>query len=465
MRILLVDDETLVRKTMQAQLQSFDRAGTHEIFTAGTLDEALKVLETQVIDLAFLDLSLDDSAEHAGLKLLKEISQCYPSTVAVTVTGHDEVKLIEECLKAGAADYLVKPFDVEMLRQVLRKAPVINRLLRKNQTLKSQAGKYFVKPLELKSKSPAFNALLDKVRKLRGAGQSVLIRGESGSGKEILAQYLWSIEGDESRPFIAVNCGAITASLAESELFGHKKGSFSGATDHRAGKFEAADGGDLFLDELATISLDIQVKLLRALSSGDIYPVGQDTPKKVNCRVIAATNESLEELIAAKTFREDLFFRIKQFSFVIPPLRERKEDILDLATQFLREKNYSDKHLSKSAETLLLSYSWPGNVRELRSAIEVAAVLSDGNEIQAEDLSPHLMATSKPVLPSNVVNQDFDEAVLEGNFYHLVREFEQKLIDTALKKKGSEASAAKYLGVPRSTLGDIRRRLLSAAKR
>ncbi len=456
MRILIVDDETLVRKTMQAQI-----GAPHTVTLADSMEEAMDILDRQLIDLVFTDLSLDESPERLGIRLIKEITKAYPTTVVVAMTGHDESHLVEECLKAGAADYLIKPFDEKNLAQVIRKAPVVHRLLRKNQTLKHQAGAKLVKHIDLYTKSPAFRAVLDTAKKIRGSGHSILIRGESGSGKEIMAQYLWSLENDNSRPFIAVNCGAIPAQLAESELFGHKKGAFTGATDARAGKFESADGGDLFLDELATLSLDIQTKLLRALSSGDIYPVGQDIGRKVNCRTIAATNENLEELIREKKFREDLFFRIKNFTITLPPLRERKEDILDLANQFLREGHYRDKSLTKDAENLLLTYSWPGNIRELKSAIDVAAVLADGKEISASDLLPHLVQSApvyEQVLNTNTI-PEIDEKALEGNFSHLVAEFELKLIDFAIQKKGSESAAAKYLGVPRSTLGDLRRRL------
>jgi DNA-binding NtrC family response regulator len=214
------------------------------------------------------------------------------------------------------------------------------------------------------------------------------------------------------------------------------------------------------------LSQDLQVKLLRVLSSGDIYPVGQDVGRKVNCRTIAATNENLEELIREKKFREDLFFRIKNFTIILPPLRERKEDILDLAQEFLRNGNYPDKHLSADAQALLLSYSWPGNIRELKSAIEVASVLVDGNEIKASDLTPHLVQ-SAPVYEEVIKNDskvEIDEKALEGRYAHVVSEFEMKLIDFALQKKGSESAAARYLGIPRSTLGDLRRRLQGIKK-
>lgn len=456
MRILIVDDETLVRKTMQSQIPS-----KHQVFLASSLEEAADILDNQIIDLVFTDLTLDDSGERQGLQLIKEVSKHYPTTVMVAMTGHDEEPLLEDCVRAGAADYLLKPFDAHTLTQVLRKAPILHRLLRKKQNLVYQTGGNKFKQIELQTKSPAFKAVIETAKKMKGTGQSILIRGESGSGKDVMAQYLWSLENDDSRPFVAVNCGAIPSNLAESELFGHKKGSFTGATEARAGKFESANEGDIFLDELATLSLDIQVKLLRVLSSGDIYPVGHDKAKHITCRTIAATNENLEEMIRDKRFREDLFFRIKQFSITLPPLRERREDILDLANQFLRETHHREKSFAPSAEQLMLEYSWPGNVRELKSAIEVAAVLADGTQIEASDLAPHLVQSSavyEQVIHTSSA-QEIDEKALEGRFSHVVSEFELKLINFALQKKGSESAAAKYLGIPRSTLGDLRRRL------
>ncbi|TNE95830.1 MAG: sigma-54-dependent Fis family transcriptional regulator [Deltaproteobacteria bacterium] len=456
MKVLIVDDETLLRRTLQAHIES---SGAHIVYSASDVDDAIEVLESEIIDLAFVDLTLDDGPTRAGLDLLYELRKISPNTVAVAMTGYNEDALVEQCLKAGAADYILKPLDADMIKQTLRKAPVLHRLLRKNQNYKNQAGKDVLKPIELTSKSKAFKDVIEMAKKLRNTGQSVLIRGENGTGKEVLARYLWSLEGDDSRPFIAVNCGAIPSSLAESELFGHRKGSFSGAIDHRQGKFESAHGGDLFLDELATLSMEVQVKLLRALANGEISPVGQDNAKKVSCRVITATNENLEDMIKDKTFREDLFFRVKQFCLTIPPLRERKEDILDLTSMFLRESQFPDKTLSSDAEKLLLNYSWPGNVRELKSAIEVAAILSDSSEIQESDITPHLQTEVKLLDKAISSNHEINEDAIKGNFNHLIREFERKLIETAINKCGSDTAAAKFLGIPRSTLGDIKKRL------
>ena len=297
MNILIVDDETLVRKTLQSQIETDSSA--HKVFAADSLETAVGVLEAEDIDLVLTDLTLDDSAERAGIKLLRELSERWPATVAVAMTGHDEETLVEQCLKSGAADYILKPIDAAMLRQTVRKAPVLHRLLRKAQNLRFQAGRNALKPFELRSKSPAFNTVLERARKMRGAGQSVLIRGESGAARRC-SRAICGASRTTTRARSSPSTAA-DADARQSELSAPRR---APRRRHRQrnGKFESANGGDLFLDELATLSLEIQVKLLRALSNGEISPVGQDVVKRVKCRVITATNENLEDMIKAKTF-------------------------------------------------------------------------------------------------------------------------------------------------------------------
>ena len=466
MRVLIVDDETLIRKTMQAQIQSLGAVGAIDTYLAASPDEAQKILDQWVIDIAFVDLHLDSSGRRTGLDLIKQMCAVRPFMLVVAMTGNDDLKLVEEAFRAGAAEYLLKPFDAQAVGQVMRKAPVLHKLLKKNESLKSRSSKSSSERIELTTKSKAFQKVLDVAKKMRGTPHSILIRGESGAGKEVIAQYLWDQENDDSRPFIAVNCGAIPPSLAESELFGHKRGAFTGATEPRAGKFESASGGDLFLDELATLSLDLQAKMLRALSTGEIYPVGQDQPKHVVCRIITATNEPLEEMIQAKAFREDLYFRVKQFTLTVPPLRERSEDIMDLAYSFLKARGESSKKFSPAAEKLLLEYRWPGNVRELKSAVEVACVMADGSTIEVDDIKPHLLSGGTSAKSTQAAaaspSAELDLDAFEGRFNSAVLSFQEKLIDRALSKHGSEVAAAKFLGIPRSTLGDLRKRIRSA---
>lgn len=385
LKILVADDEKIVRSTLQRQLED-----DHHILVAPSLKEAIQTLEREVVDLAFIDLHLDESEELTGTTLIQHIHKNSPSTILIAMTGLEDPDLIAKCYSLGASDYIFKPILPKTVQLIIQRAKTIHRLIRQNRSLKNQAGDQLVRKLAISTKSPAFQKTLDRALKLKRTSDSILIRGESGVGKELMARFLWSIEDDESRPFVPVNCGAITSTLAESDLFGHKKGAFSGAVENRIGKFEEADGGDIFLDEIATLPLDIQNKLLRTLNDGEITPVGQNLPKKVNCRVIAATNEPLEDMVKAKTFREDILFRLKKFTITIPPLRERKEDIPDLIQYILGAKGIGDKSVSKEAINFCVNHRWPGNVRELQSTIHAAALFSETNEISLQDIQSQL---------------------------------------------------------------------------
>lgn len=451
LKILVADDEKIVRSTLQRQLED-----NHHILVASSLKEAIQTLEREVVDLAFIDLHLDESDELTGTTLIQHIHKSSPSTILIAMTGLEDPDLIAKCYSLGASDYIFKPILSKTVQLILQRAKTIHRLIRQNRSLKTQAGDQLVKKLSLTTKSPAFQKVIDRALKLKGTKESILIRGESGVGKELMAQFLWSLEDDDSRPFVPVNCGAITSTLAESELFGHKKGAFSGATENRIGKFEEADDGDIFLDEIATLPQDIQNKLLRTLNNGEITPLGQNLPKKVNCRVIAATNESLEEMVKSKMFREDILFRLKKFTITVPPLRERKEDIPDLVQQFLAAKGFESKSLTKEAIKFCVNYQWPGNVRELQSTIHAAALFSGENEIRSTDIESQLESGTSPEAPplQNALPSplNLDEDMIHGNFNRLAREFEQRLVKYALTKSESDAGAAKLLGLPRSTL-------------
>lgn len=455
MRILVIDDDKLVRSTIQRQLQN-----RHSMVTAQSAQEAHGILEKYAVDLVFLDLQLDESEDPAGVALLKEIKASNPNVIAIVMTGLDDSKLIERCFELGATDYIFKPIVPEKLELIIQKAKVVQQLVRQNQTLQSQTRQKTFSKIEIQTKSPKFQTVLNQAKKLKGKNVSILLLGETGVGKEIMAQYLWSLEDDNCRPFIPVNCAAITPTLAESELFGHKKGSFSGATETRIGKFEQADGGDIFLDELATLSMETQQKLLRVLNNGEITPVGQNVPKKVVCRVIAATNEDLDSMVKEKQFREDLLFRLNQITLQIPPLRERKEDIPDLIKAFLIEAGYADKKLSADALAFCNQYNWPGNIRELRATIQAAAIFSETDTLQIEDIQGQVKVM--PGLRTNLNDDRTEEAtvtVLNANFQHLVRSYERKLIEEALERAGNETNAAKILGIPRTTLRSIRAHL------
>ena len=420
---------------------------------ASSYREALEALERGVFDLVFVDLNLDNNDELTGTKLIPEIRKNAPSTILIAMTGLEDPDLIAQCYKLGASDYIFKPIVPKTIGLLIERAKTTHRLIRQNRSLKTQAGERLVEKMTLTTKSERFQSVIDRAKKLKGASESVLIRGESGVGKDVMAQFLWSLEEDDSRPYVPVDCGAITSSLAESELFGHRKGAFTGATESRVGKFEEADGGDLFLDEIATLPLTTQNKFLRFLNNGEITLVGQNLPKKVDVRVIAATNEPLEEMVKAKTFREDILFRLKQVTITIPPLRERKEDIPDLVATFLKPKG---KSISADALQFCIGYHWPGNIRELRDTVRAAALFADGDEITVQDLHSQvesgIAATSTDSKSTQALETSLDDPKVKGNFNQLSREFEQRLVKFALERAGTDTGAAKFLGIPRSTL-------------
>ncbi len=466
MKILVVEDDEMVRLTVKSQLENpgteIPVGGVPHLVTAvGTMAEAERVLDQQQFDYAFIDLKIDHDRT-AGVSLLKEIVRYHPTVIPIMMTSNNADQAVEECLRVGAADYIYKPFEARIVHDLMRKARIFHRMFRHRKALEHQAGKNAVTPITLTSRSPVFQEVLDRAKKLRGKNSSIFLSGESGVGKDAMARYIWTLEEDESRVFIPVHCGAIPDALVESELFGHKKGAFSGAIENKIGKFEAADDGDIFLDEVATMSLDIQKKFLRVLQDKKITPLGSGNlpAKLVNIRVISATNENLEELVAAKRFREDLLYRLKVVTLIVPPLRERMEDLEDLVALFLRQATSSHRRLSQDAWELCRNHSWPGNVRELENAITVAADLCDGDEITATDIRPALQKErankNGAALPasqaSNGLPFGLTEDKMKGNFNALTEEFEQALVKHAIDKTGSAQDAAKFLGIGRSSL-------------
>lgn len=460
MKILIADDEKLTRAQLERPLSE-----SHEVILAASYREATELLDRHVFNLAFIDLNLDNNPEKlTGPTLIQELRMKSPTVVLIAMTGLDDPELIAKCFRLGASDFVIKPILPKTMGLIMCRAMELHRLLRNKVSLQAQAGNRAVTKRTLTSKAPSYQRVIETLKKLKGTQDGVLLRGESGVGKEIAVEFLWSQEQDDDRAFIPLLCGGITPSLVESELFGHKKGSFSGADVERIGKIEAADGGDLFLDEVATLPMEMQIKLLRFLSKGEITPVGQNIPKIVSCRVIAATNEPLEEMVKAKTFREDLYFRLKKITITIPPLRERREDIPDLIAQFLSDVERDHKKLSDDALRFCMEYRWPGNVRELEDAIQAAALLADEDTISRSDIesqvnSDHLPDVLADGIPLNAsTDMGFTESAVAGNFNKLSREFEQRLVRHALSKSKSETAAAKLLGLHKNTLQSKRRK-------
>lgn len=382
--LMIVDDELHVRES----LASWFTEDGYEVVTASSGKEALTVLGRRHIDVVITDIKMPGMD---GLELLRRIRQVDPDVAVILVTAYASVATAVQALKEGAYDYLVKPFDPEELSHVVEKACEKIRLKEENVALKQRiAG---ISPQIVEGKSREMRRVLELVESVAPTDTTVLIRGESGTGKELIARLIHAKSPRAFGPLVAVNCGALSEGVLESELFGHEKGSFTGATSRRKGKLELADGGTLFLDEIGEISPKVQVELLRALEEHTITRVGGIQEIPVDFRVVCATNRDLEEAVREGAFRQDLYYRINVFQINIPPLRERREDILPIAEHYLQKfaaaMGRKVTGFSAEAKAMMLTYDWPGNVRELANAVERALVVCHEGEIRPEYLPIH----------------------------------------------------------------------------
>jgi len=378
------------------------------------------------------------------MEVLTTIKETSPETPVIMITGYASIESAVEAMKRGAFDYMAKPFTPEELRVVTRRALDGRKLLFENIYLRRE--------LEAKTefemvvgKSTAMRAVLDLVRRVSPAESTVLITGESGTGKELIAREIHRHSLRRQAPFVVVDCGALVETLFESELFGHVKGSFTGAHETKHGRFEVADGGTIFFDEISNIGLNIQAKLLRVIQEREITRIGSSKPIKVDVRILAATNENLAEAVRKGKFREDLFYRLSVVPINLPPLRERKEDIPLLVDHFLSKYNKRAKknivHISTRALRALTEYDWPGNIRELENTIERAVVLSRTNGIDIEDLMYHGISAAT------------EAAGTAGGKYKTLEELEKEYIKAVLQaQSGNKSRAAAILGIDRKTL-------------
>lgn len=389
-KILLVDDDPIHARLVEGQLKSLGH--TPKVAKSGK--EALKLLvdEKKDFDIVLLDWMMPHKS---GLDVLKETRSVCPDTAFIMLTANSSINNVVEAMQNGACDFLVKPASPERLQISIENALRVSKLQHEVKRLKKHVknnGEFSFDTMVCKSPAMA------KILKLAGrAAQSnipVLIDGESGTGKEVMARAIRANSQRKSSPFITVNCGAIPANLVESTLFGHEKGSFTGATDKYLGKFQEADGGTIFLDEIGELPLDMQVKLLRVLQEGEVDPIGSKRPVKINVRVISATNRDLYEMIQKGDFREDLFYRLNVFQLTLPPLRDRVEDLEHLAFHFLEKISVEeDKEVTKispDALQAILNYEWPGNIRQLENIIFRAVVLCEGDTLTVEDFPTHI---------------------------------------------------------------------------
>lgn len=398
-KILILDDELIIRKS----LQEFCHRKRIKVRTTGTVKEALDQLQgDHGYDLMFLDINLPDGE---GTDVLEALEGVENAPLAVMITGQGTIESAVRCMQLGAFDYLLKPFSTEQIEMVLQKAAKFDQLIKVNQELSVAAESSGTRPII--GKSAPMRGLLDLVRNVARTDATVMISGETGTGKELIAHAIHSESLRRSKPFIRVNCAAVSESLIESEFFGHEKGAFTGAVTSRIGRFELADGGTLLLDEVSEISLPLQAKLLRVLQERELERVGGTRTIKVDVRIIATTNRDLHQTIAKGEFREDLFYRLNVFPIYSPALRERKDDIPAIAGSFLAE--FSRKHgrqldgLSQSSLELMMLHDWPGNVRELQNVVERAVILSMNSKlVQPAALPMELQVLSAKTTPAQV---------------------------------------------------------------
>jgi DNA-binding NtrC family response regulator len=461
-RILIVDDEPRMAASLRTALE---RSG-YECECAGTGADALVSLEARRADVVVSDRRMPGMD---GLELLREVKARYGELPFLMMTAYADVPSAVEAMRAGAFDYVAKPFDHDEIRAHVARALELTRLKRENAWLRQEAAAVYT-PESMVAESASSRALLELVRRVARASSSVLVQGESGTGKEFVARLLHYWSDRVGAPFVAVNCAALAPGVLESELFGHERGAFTGALQARAGCFERAHGGTLFLDEIGEISGDFQAKLLRVLEDGEVQRVGASKTRHVDVRVAAATNRNLRDAIAAGRFREDLYFRLNVIPITIEPLRARREDILPLARFFLARHAERPLALSADAEARLLRHAWPGNVRELENAIERAAILVRGETIEPEDLLLEL-AVEKERASGDQTGGAREERSLgkqllaqrgsagNGTLQDAVDRATEERVRGALRESGGRrAEAARLLGVERTTLYRLMKR-------
>ncbi|NIO48739.1 MAG: response regulator [Candidatus Aminicenantes bacterium] len=435
--ILVIDDDEAI---LDSCSQVFKKDG-NTVKTAKDGTEGLKLFKKEFFHVVLLDLKLPGPD---GMVVLSRIKEENPETPVIIITGYASIESAVEAVKRGASDYLPKPFTPGQLRVAVKKAMDNRKILLENIYLREELEKKSEFDMVV-GKSKAMERVLDVVKRISSSDSTVLITGESGTGKELLGREIHNHGPRRKAPFVIVDCGALVETLFESELFGHVKGSFTGAYETKHGRFEVANGGTIFLDEISGIGLNIQAKLLRAIQEREVTRVGSTKPLRIDVRILAATNENLEGLVRKGKFREDLFYRLSVVPIHLPALRERKEDIPYLIEHFLQKYNKKARKniigISDGVKKALMDYDWPGNIRELENTIERAVVLSKGSKIELEDLMYHGISTATSLFHP-----------VKGK-YHTLDDIEKEYIRTVLlAQQGNKSKTAKILGIDRKTL-------------
>ncbi len=397
-KVLLVDDDL----TMLQMVAELLRQQGHEVFPFSNGNAAVAGLTTHSPELVITDLYFDKTRAH-GLEVVQKARALSPPAVVIVITGFGTIETAVEAMKNGAFDYLEKPFKVDELKLCVQRALSYNAAVSETAYLRKQLKKKY-EFSQIIGKAPKMQEVFKMIERVANTDSTILVLGESGTGKELVARALHYNSRRQFAPFVPVNCSALPENLLESELFGHRRGAFTGAISDKKGLFEEADGGTIFLDEVGSMSAMLQSRLLRVLQEREVRRVGENTPIYVNVRVVAASNEPLEKRIKEGTFREDLYYRLNVIAIPLPALRERGDDVPLLVAHFLRDKLQAGTNrpiqITRQAMEVLCGYDWPGNVRELENAIERAVALCEGGVIQAADLPPRLLASVKATSPA-----------------------------------------------------------------
>lgn len=444
--LLIVDDEKHTRDGLRRALEN-----RFEIYLAADLESAQEVLSSEPIDLVLTDLRLNSSSTEGGLEVLKACQALHKPPICIVMTAYGSVDSAVEAMRRGAYDYVTKPVHIDELELLLLRALKAEKIEKENIQLKEQLNfKYGLE--QIIGESAKMVDIFQLIRQVADSRATVLIEGESGTGKELVARAIHSLSPRKNKSFIPIHCAALSPTVLESELFGHEKGAFTGAHERRIGRFEQADKGTLFMDEIGEIDPSTQVKLLRVLGERKFERVGGNTSIEVDVRLIAATHRKLEEMVKNGTFREDLFYRLDVVRIHLPPLRERKEDLPLLTRAFLEQACKENQKpllsLSPPAEQAILRYDWPGNVRELKSAIEHGVVLCRSHQIELRDLPlkiAHAADAAHFIDPT--------QNIQKGDSSLNLQEMEKIMILKALEKsKHNKTEAANLLGISRRTL-------------
>jgi DNA-binding NtrC family response regulator len=439
-QILVVDDDDSLRRVLQVQLEQEGYAVT----TAASLQQALSTLQIRSFDLVITDLKMP---EGSGIELLKFIQSRYPEIVVVILTAFGTVETAVDAMKAGAFDYLTKPVHPDELSLVVARVLEHHSLIEQVKALRSSLNeKYGFE--NILGRSPALLHVLDTAARAARTNSTVLIRGETGTGKELLAKAIHFNSSRKDQPFVTINCSAIPKELLESELFGYKRGAFTGAITEKRGKVESADHGTVFLDEIGEMPYELQAKLLRLIQEGEIEKIGSETKDQVDVRIVAATHRNLQAMIEDGSFREDLYYRLAVIPLVLPPLRERAEDIPDLVQHFFKQIRTKIERpeliLPPSLIQYFIHYRWPGNVRELQNVVERVTVLAAGTEVNIHDLPDYLRR-------ERTTEETFEIDIPPHGIS--LEAIEKDLICRALEKcHWNQTNAARYLDISRKAL-------------